>query len=296
LPKEIGSLPKVIPDYEICKKRLSKLLIPFSQMNEAIEDIADIQRSGKSAANKRARESRGLCIVGEPRSGKSELIDIYAKDIAPDPDRILVVGFPSTSTHRQFTVSVLQALGDAYPSEGKTEERLNRCLKRMEERNIELLILDEAQHLLNSSANPEGHQRGADWLKEFLDKSGVPFVLSGPPRMLNIFKHQKELEGRISAFIEYRPLSWDDKAKRKEFIYVIQACESVLPFSHSANLSDSETAVRIFNETDGKIGLIKRLIGRAAQLAIRAGRPAITHEDIEGAVRSTKVEGNQHNG
>lgn len=290
-PNDISSLPKAKVEFTECAKRIKQLLLPFSQMNEVIADIADIHQLGKDDTSTRAKGSQGLCIIGEPRSGKSELIDIYAKDIAPNPERVLVIGFPSTSTHRQFTVKLLAGLGDPYPSEGKPEERMNRCLRLMKEQNIELIILDEAQHLLNSSANPEGQQRGADWLKEFLDAASVPFVVSGPPRAKEIFRYQPELSGRIAEFIEYQPLSWDDKKKRDEFFSVLDFCEDILPFSHTSNLSDDQIASTIYDATNGKIGLIKRLILRAAQLAIRNERPAISQTDIDQAILSTQIDG-----
>ncbi|MDT5120906.1 MAG: hypothetical protein QOC96_388 [Acidobacteriota bacterium] len=61
---------------------------------------------------------------------------------------------------------------------------------------------------------------------------------------------------------------WDTSAGKREFKSFLKFLDRRLPFPKSSNLSDHETAFRIYCATNGFIGYLMKLVRRAAILAI----------------------------
>src|ERR1700690_2376306 len=124
--------------------------------------------------SKYTSEPRCLFITGETGYGKTTIGKFYAKDYprVVKADGTIVPVLRSTisspATIKSMGTWLLRDLGDPMPDRGTTPSITMRLCKLIKECRVELLILDEFQHLIDKDTE-KVLKSSADWLKNILN-------------------------------------------------------------------------------------------------------------------------------
>jgi hypothetical protein len=231
--------------------------------------------------SKYTSEPRCLFITGETGYGKTTIGKFYTKDyprVVNDDGAIIPVlrsTISSPATIKSMGTWLLRDLGDPMPDRGTTTSITMRLCKLIKECRVELLILDEFQHLIDKDTE-KVIKSSADWLKNILNDTGVPMVLMGMPWSVDILSANDQLQRRFSAKMELKAFGWSTEAEQKEFKTFLILLENGLPLPKPSNLYSGQMPFRLFCATRGILSNIKNLISKTAEKAIEKGFENIT--------------------
>lgn len=259
---------------------VERIFIRFPRFEQLREKIAYCHEHSKIAA-----EPEGLLITGLTGAGKTTLCRAYeqqhprrrTRDGAVIP--VLSTAIPVPATAKSLATRLLATLGDPLAEKGSTVNQTMRLIRYMQECGVEIVLLDEFQHFIDRDSN-HVLQSVANWLKDLLNQTGTPIVLVGMPYSEAILRANDQLERRFAAHEELRPFGWSTSEEQNDFRTLLATLDRALPFVRPANLDEFETAVRIHAVSGGRIGLVMKLVRRAAALAIRRGLEGIDSDAL----------------
>jgi len=213
-------------------------------------------------------------IVGDSRTGKTYAVDRYARQFEPSVGEtgvnipVLTVDTPSQCSNIGLALAFAEALG--YPATQKMSLAVlqKQIPAKIVERNVQLIILDEAQeafdpkrkHVLNFTRS---------FLRKILNTKQVGIVCVGLPETYYLIAEDKQLAGRGG--LPYRmlePYDWANEHDRKCFRLLCKKFDAHLPFDEKSGLSNTVFAQRLFYVCEGNIGRLKDFIADAAYLAM----------------------------
>jgi Cdc6-like AAA superfamily ATPase len=228
--------------------------------------------------SRNAAEPECMLISGKQGAGKTTLTEWYAADfpISEFPERrivpVLVISVPSPATVKGFASEVLDALGDPAADKGTVSSITLRLRKYLKDCEVELIILDEFQHF-DDRQSKNVLKTISDWLKNLLNKTGIPIVLVGMPGCESVLdaNGNEQLKRRFSAREQILPFGWTTAEQVDEFRQLLKMIDDDLPLLKDSHLAESATAFLIHSATDGVINYVMKLLRKAAALAIELG-------------------------
>jgi len=133
--------------------------------------------------------SRGLMVIGPPRSGKSWYLQTFqtlawpqsSMDDDPATGRrsVAIVAMPGSSPVH-LALGIAKSLGETVAGVEPSAAILERTKSLLYRRNVDLLLIDEAHHLIGRRSRRSGEGGGdAGDLLHVLTVLDVPFVLFG---------------------------------------------------------------------------------------------------------------------
>lgn len=202
-------------------------------------------------------------IVAPPRTGKSITCDVYKLLNKPqkrtgkrDIVSVLYMQVPGDCSAGELLVLILESLKyDA--TSGKLTDLRRRMQRLLKESKVEMLIIDEANFLkLNTFSE----------IARIYDLLKVSIVLVGTDGLDNLIKKEPYIHDR---FIECYRLQLVSEKKFPELVQIWE--DEVLCLPVPSNLTKRETLMPLYQKTGGKIGLLDRVLRRAAILSLRKG-------------------------
>lgn len=264
LPKEVKKL----------YKQISQIYIEYGRVTKIFDNIETArQLFGYSI------EPECFLVQGISGVGKSSIAEIY---VADHPRRrtksgvrvpVLHAIIPKPTTLKSVITHLLRVLGDPLAGYGNTTEKKDRLIKFLGECKVEIILLDEFQHLLDVDCSIV-----SDWLKVLIEESKIPVILFGLPECEQVLQENIQLNSRFSSRLVLEPFKWDSENSRKEFEEFITAFDEQMPFSGKSELVTY--ADKIFYASDGISRSAIRLIKRAALNALLRNRNFIAQEDL----------------
>jgi len=221
-----------------------------------------------------------LALVGDAGSGKSTLVREFERrcQSSEDPGAQRVVYFvadayPDIPVLQRALMSVLgiPAPLSVHRQRWVADDLIQRSLA---ERATRLVIIDEAQHLMNLKARDQA--RTWDWVKWISTANRVSVVCTGIAGFESMLREEGQLETRFT--IAYLP-RW---TMGEMFGQFLTAFERSLPLRFPSKLGSPEMQEALLKESALKERLpgithgIKQVIEYAAIAAIRSGREQIT--------------------
>lgn len=226
------------------------MLICSPTYDLAWQRIATCHRSGQSTEG-----PRHLRLLGQPGVGKTFLLEQYAGDHprVEALDRItvpvLVVSIPSAPTLKGLYHAILNALGVRVVDGHNLESLRFRVVTLIRNLGVELLLLDEINHLLDRGRR-RSHEAVTDGLKQLIDSIEVPTVFAGAVRSKQLFDTNAQLRSRVTA--THTMLPFDLGARFQELRgFVATWLQGSHPPSQCKWMSSPDLATRIFYATDG---------------------------------------------
>jgi len=260
------------------KKLVENIHINFPRFNRVSEKIAHCHQHSKIAA-----EPICMLITGQTGAGKTTLRKVYEKKIPRRQNKegiispILSALIPVPATAKSLVTRLLNKLGDPMAARGATATQTLRLIKLIHECKVELIFLDEFQHFIDQESN---HilQTVANWLKDLLNETKVPVILTGMPSSDIILQANAQLERRFKMRERLDPFGWETPAQQTEYRAFLRYLDDSLPLAEHSHLIDTELAFRIYYATGGVIGHMMDLIRHASNLAIARSLNRLDHE------------------
>jgi len=228
--------------------------------------------------HQRARASGyagGLLITGYSGSGKTTVKKEYAarypqqRELDRTRIPVLCVETPSAPTAKNLAEAFLIELGDSMSYKGTAEQKTQRIYHLLKLCKTELIIIDEFQQFFEHGRRHE-IGRVTDWLKNMLNKAGIPVVLIGLPYSDQVLKMNVQLARRFSSRHYLKPFGFSSPGEIQQFRGLLSAIEKSLPLP-SISLSHPEIAQRFHYASFGLIDYVGKIIDGAVMLAHRHG-------------------------
>ena len=260
-------------------KIIERIVVRYPLFNHVRSQLRHCQTFSKIAA-----EPECALITGVRGSGKTTMLDSYAAEypriitsegvIVP----VLTVRVPTPASTKNLVTEFLDSLGDPNPAAGSVHAQTIRLRSLIKECKVELIMLDEFHQFLDRDSYSILYEM-TDWLKNFIDKTKLPFALWGLTYSNIILKTNEQLERRFSIREKITPLAWTphngQQINEATFFKFLKYLDDGLPFVERSRLDSEEMAFRIYYATNGIVGFIMKLIRRAAFFAIEKDLPAL---------------------
>jgi hypothetical protein len=244
-------------------------------------------------AAQHSSEPTCIAVIGESRTGKSRLLEAIAEQHPQQRTEnglvipVLRIRTPSKPTVKGLVETFLRAIGDPlWHKRGSENEKTERLYTLLEEVGTHTVIIDEFQHFYDKVSHKVQHYL-SDWLKIFVDRSGLMLVVAGLPSCMAVINQNEQLRGRFIAPIHMPRFDWNDGNQQGEFIACLSAFQEGLDRFDFPALDSDEIAFRFYCATGGLIGYLAKILHQAcmnAQLKTTVDqRPVITMEDLSTA-------------
>ncbi len=242
-------------------------------LTRLIEVHGDTRRTGSS---------KGLVIQGPSGVGKSTLIKEYvrglesAKEAEEVKRSVLVVEIPSSPTKKNLATAMLTAMKDPYADSRShsAETKFARIILLLSNLNVEVVVLDEAQHLVDYKRNVA--YEAADWVKSLMNETRIMFVLVGLKRTEGLLWANEQLRRRFSATVDYNRFTLNE-ASWTQFAMLLQSVRELLPVL-SITFTDKEMIRRFYLASFGLIDYLIKIVDRAVWLVQHLGAEGINLE------------------
>lgn len=223
-------------------------------------------------------------LLGESNNGKTSLLtefmSRYPGGVREDGSGvdlpiIKINVTPDVDESRLYN-RILNVLHAPYKDREKPDRKQFQVLQLFSRLNVRLLIIDEGGDFLMGT--PHKQRTALVALKDMCNEMRIPLILSSVPKGLNIITSDSQLSSR------FEPIELPLWKNDVEFISLLNAFERSIALKKPSFLYSEELAAKIHRMTDGVIGDVARLLGKAARLAIDEGKERIT-ADILDSVR-----------
>lgn len=244
---------------------LRHFFIDTPQAMRALTRLAEVHGD-----TKRTGASKGLVIQGPSGVGKSTMIREYvqqlkaADHVSAQKRTVLVVEIPSSPTKKNLATAMLRALNDPYAdSRGHSAEvKFERIILLMNRLGVEVVVLDEAQHLVDYRRNDA--YEAADWIKSMMNETSITFVLVGLKRTEGLLWANEQLRRRFSATVDYNRFYYGDMTST-QFSSLLESIAGLLPVS-TISFSQAQLIQRFHLASYGLIDYLIKILDRAVWL------------------------------
>ena len=224
--------------------------------------------------------ARHIVLLGESGVGKSTLLTRYVEkhprivheELTEVP--VLFAELDQSPTPKRMVGTLLEALGDPKWDVGKEDKLTARLVFLIKRCRVRLVILDEANHLVDRGGEKTLHNSG-DWIK-----------LAGLPRTKRLFATNDQVRGRFREIISIDQFSVANKSAEHEFRSTLNVFKGYLRELPTIDLSGVAITRQFAFATDGRLREIQNLLARAVELAYELPDPRLTVTVLAEAFRT----------
>ncbi len=225
-------------------------------------------------------KSTGL-LVGESRSGKTVTCKSFAKNynkfksakgkrIKP----VVYIQIPVSCRSRTFFIKILKVLNK--PTNGDIDDLRERTLDALAIHQVEMLIVDEANHLEQKTFSDLRHVYDDEELN-------LSVLLVGTTNRLRAVIKDEQVVGR---FLEEYEI---DRLNDTEFKEMVGLWErDVLDLPKPSNLSKGKTFTTLKTATKKLVGKLDMILRKAAIRSLLQGHQKVDPEILEQVISSTR--------
>jgi len=262
-------------DQALCGFRLKTDPIAHRRFREGMFRLAELHH-----ARQVYEIGGGLLVTGHSGAGKSTLIEHYELQYPRVHEReatripVLRVSVPSSPSAKSLAEAILVALKDPKAHRGTASEKTERILVWLERCGVELILLDEFQHLFYT-ASVIVYRDVTDWLKRLISSTNVGIVACGLPEAALVVDSNEQLARRFSARIKITPFSLDDDEDFREFRGLLRSFQELLPVPVETPLYEANLARRMYIACYGLLDYLGKVLEGAVSVAVTARQPQI---------------------
>lgn len=234
----------------------------------------------------------GMLLIGPSGAGKSTIAEEYERkyprSFETQRTRIPVqyLKVPPSPTVRSLAGAILEAMGDLRSHRGTAPEKTTRLVDFIKRCDMEILLLDEFQHLFYPPT-VTAFRDITDWLKNFLDSTGLGIVGCGLSTAELVIRSNEQLSRRFSPSIPIDPFSLEDEADFNEYRGLLKAIASCLPIGSEIPLYEANLARRIHTASFGLLDYTIKLLEGAVSAANLAGLRTLSLDVLAAGFRET---------
>tara|TARA_R110000850_G_scaffold277143_1_gene423519 strand:+ start:5139 stop:6170 length:1032 start_codon:yes stop_codon:yes gene_type:complete len=265
--------------------RLATGTIEHQRVKRGIQYIGELHH-----ARRLHGQGGGILVTGPSGVGKTVLVSSYAHQFARQSSLkgtfvpVLMVTVPSAPTVKSLSETILMSFGHPKAHRGSAPEKTALILDLITRCGVEMLILDEFQHLYYSPTN--AHFRDVtDWLKNLISQANVAVVACGLLEANSVVQANEQLRRRFSAHFRMLPFQLQDEADFQEFRAVLKRLQQDLPIPPCTPLHEANLARRLHLASYGLLDYVRKVLEGAVSICGRLGLAQITQEVLEAAFR-----------
>lgn len=278
--------------------RTARALEAFSQIDisygpqDAIVGRIDVLR--RRYLGKRGEPLTGLRLSQVSQAGKTKTLHQYIARLlaesagtngTPNPWQVLYLGLEVRITVKMMCQQLLRLLGDPYADRGNTDEVKLRVQEFMAEKGVELLIIDEVQHLVRDSQDKIDV---TDEFKRFLDGGIVPVVMAGNEDSKRFFERNSQLASRLGTPLKLDPVNPNNACELRAFAEFCHEMDMQLVakgiFQRLSGLAATEPVDALIKASGGHVGRVCRLVEAALEHAVAREAEFIELYDLAHAI------------
>jgi predicted AAA+ superfamily ATPase len=225
-----------------------------------------------------------MMVYGSYGVGKTTIIKKYLKQNEGDSDAngdivpVLHIELPDNAKPVDAAKELLLKLNDPLAlHESDITVLTKRVVELIPLLKIELIIIDEFQHLVEESSN-KVLTRVGNWLKMIINKSKCPIVLFGMPYSKVVMQANSQLQSRFSIQFNLRPFNYQDG--EGVFKTFLEHLDEALPFDKKCGLAIKKLQKKLFAFSQGNMRSLRNLIFQASIQAIENNHESIKEEDF----------------
>lgn len=279
-------------------QQLDNIFIP----TQKLKDILDCMKKIRELGVIRQHGSLPDCmfITGETGVGKTTFIEKYLdrnprlEEVNDEGEKtvvpVLFCTLPKTKHPKPVVAELLTELGDPLQGTiGDVRILTRRFLDLVKETKVELIIIDEFQHAIETT-NKNVIQEIGEWFKIFIDKAKIPIVFVGVPWAKPVLEINPQLKRRVRK--NKFTLSNYTLESFKDFQMFLQKIEEALPIKPFQPIWQVEFAFKLFAISRGNISeLMDGVIRPACVEAIYDHSDVVTLEHfIDAALENTDID------
>lgn len=275
---------------------MSDLLIPYGPQLAIAGRIGVLHTR---SLGRRGRPLPGLRLSQVSGAGKTKTLKQVRQRIMQssilahgqaNPFQVLYINLEVRITAKILFVQLLRTLKDPDDAIGNIEEVKNRTDILMRERGVELLMVDEVQHLARDSRDKVDV---TDELKRFLDLGICPVVFAGNEDSKSFFERNKQLASRLGTPLELSPVDAHDGDQLTNFKRFCRDLDAELVqlgiIEEPSGLVDGELLNGLLFSSGGHIGRVFRIIESAVEHALMRQATRLEAYDIDFAIENFAI-------
>jgi len=243
-----------------------------TQILSYLEDLLSLPRKHRMPA---------YLLLGEANNGKTMLlnkfISKYEATMLEDGSGvncpIIKVNVPPKVDESKLYDRILQKLNAPYLDSHKPTRKQYQIVQIASRLKVRLIIFDEGSDF--DETTPAKQRETMVAIKDLSNELQASLIISGVPKVLNVINSDPQLSSR------FEPLElpiWNPGA---DFQWLLKDFEKNIPLKKPSYIYHKEMSERIYRMTDGTIGNVSRLLGKAARLAIDKNVEQISHDVLD---------------
>ena len=236
-----------------------------------------------------SRVHQNLIIVGEAGTGKTTIckaiVNKNPRFVQPERDVIpaLHISSPAVGTISSVCEEILGKMGDPYAHAGTVSTRTARIIKLISALSVELLLIDEGQHIQDRGGSTTQYMVG-DWIKSLMDQIRIPTVILGLPRVLNLLQMNEQLRRRFTRLRRLEMGQDNTTSIENECLALFLGLADPLPFKFKQGEAGwADFSKRIYFACDGRVAYIKKLLAGVIRIATDRSITVIEAKTLEDA-------------
>jgi len=258
--------------------KTSQVSRTFDRLSEVHQDVL------------RTRSSRGLMVLGPSGAGKTTTVREYINAAFPQvlvPSqsyRAVHVEIPASPTQKSLATSILIGLGDPFATAQRhpAELKMARVATLLRNLHTEVLVLDEAQHLVDYKRS--NAYDAADWLKNLMNSSEITVVLVGLKRSRQLLWANEQLRRRFSAIVELERFDWATIEDQRRFASLVGSIGRILPVP-TVDLTAGDMLHRLYHASFGLMDYLIKNLDRAVWTVLSGQAKGIDRTVLADAFR-----------
>lgn len=227
-----------------------------------------------------------LAVIGETNNGKTMLLKTFYRRHQPDEANflakptlpILMLQAPPEPDEGRLYADILAKLFSKAGTREPAESMLQRIRLLLSNLDTRMIILDEFQHTLAGTGRRL--RRFLNSIKYLGNELQIPIVVAGTPETLNVLQSDPQVANRFEP--QYLP-KW---ALDEDYLRLLATIEPKLGLANASQLHVPRIATRLYDESEGTIGELMKLLHKLSEKAMRTGSERISedmvsHEQIQ---------------
>ncbi|MCW2282587.1 hypothetical protein M2323_000348 [Rhodoblastus acidophilus] len=287
------------PDYDRHIAEFRNIFIEHPRLTYMHKAFNSLRRE---ALINRGKEQFVVPVIGPSQSGKTTAIESYVelikkkKDIPKGHMPVVRVNLSPRSSLKQFQSDILAPLviddtGYCDTSEltsGTEAEFRARVRRYAELRRTELIVIDEAQHVLRAN-NPHRAKQVADMVKLMSIEGATAFAVVGTEESWPIFhSNGDQTPYRCMEPLILSPLDFEDEKEAKMFKGYVALLDEKLTQHHLtseySDFAEGDMPAAFWEVTRGILERVSRVVRTAWQYSFALGSPRVERMHLAAAI------------
>lgn len=217
-----------------------------------------------------------LLIAGLTGNGKTQLVTrferLHPAHDNPEGDGITVpvlyVQAPPTPEESRFYNSILEKLSAPYKPSDRVDAKQFQVIRILSHIKTRVLIIDEIHHILAGNLNKQ--RNFLNGIKYLGNELQIPIVGVGTYDAFNAIQTDPQLSNR------FEPMMLPQWKINADYQRLLASFERMLPLKNPSTLTEQTLALKLLTMSEGIIGELSAVLGRAAVKAIEDGSERIS--------------------